>query len=120
MKSNYIKETVLSLLVVLSAVLLINPFMFWMPTAFDMMIVVFALLFLALIGVTWKESAGDEREDAHKFMAGRMAYLAGSGVIVLGIVVEALRHAVDPWLVAALAVMVLAKVVALVYRNKVN
>lgn len=121
MKNNYFKETILSLILVVLAFLLINPFMFWMPTAFAMATVaVFAIIFFAFASLVWKESSGDEREDLHKLMAGRVAFLTGSGILVVAIIVQVFAHAIDPWLVAALTAMILAKVIALAYRNHIT
>ncbi len=121
MKNNYLKETILSLVLVAIAIVLVNPFMFWMPTALAMAgTIIFATIFFIFASLVWKESSGDEREDLHKLMAGRIAYLTGSGVIVIAIIVQGWNHAVDPWLVTALTAMVLAKVIALVYRDHIN
>lgn len=121
MKNNYLKEVIVSLALVVVATLLVNPFMLWMPSALEMTVIaVFAIIFFAFASLVWKESSGDEREDLHKLMAGRIAYLTGSTVIVIGIVVEGLRHWIDPWLVTALTAMVLAKIIALVYRDRNN
>ena len=121
MKNNYFKQIILSLLLVAFATLLVNPFMFWMPNMFTMMtLILFAVIFFAFAGLIWKESSGDEREDLHKLMAGRIAYLTGSGVIVIAIIVQGWQHMLDPWLVTALTAMVLAKVIALAYRDHTN
>lgn len=121
MKNNYLKEVVLSLVLVAFAILLVNPFMFWMPTAFAMAAVaVFAAIFFAFASLVFKESSGDERENLHKLMAGRVAFLTGSGMLVVAIIVQSFAHAIDPWLVVALTAMVLAKIIALAYRNRTN
>lgn len=118
MKNNYLKEIIVSLVLVAIAILLVNPFMFWMPTSFAMATVaVFAVIFFAFVGLVFREASGDEREDLHKLMAGRIAYLTGSGILVIAIIVQSFAHAIDPWLVAALTAMILAKVIALTYRN---
>jgi hypothetical protein len=44
-----------------------------------------------------------------------MAYLVGSAVLLIGIVVGELGRVLDPWLILALALMVMAKVAALIY-----
>jgi hypothetical protein len=50
-------------------------------------------------------------------LAGRIAFLAGSAILLLGIVVQTYFHALDPWLVAALAAMVIAKMVGNAYAR---
>ena len=118
MKNNYLKEAALSLILIVFALLLVNPFMFWMPTAFTMAAVaIFAIIFFIFASLIWKESSGDEREDINRLMAGRVAFLTGSGMLVVAIIVQSFTHSIDPWLVASLTIMVLAKVIALAYRN---
>ena len=118
MKNNYLKEIILSLVLVAIAILLINPFMFWMPTAYAMAIVaVFAIIFFAFAGLVWKEGSGDERENLHKLMAGRIAFLTGTGILVIAIIAQSFTHMIDPWLIAALTGMVLVKIIALAYRD---
>ena len=67
----------------------------------------------------WRSSGGRtaamRRERFHQLFADRLAYLAGSGVLLLAIIGEELAHTLDPWLLAALVVMIIAKVVALMY-----
>ena len=110
MKNN-IKETIVTLGLIIIAVLLLNPFHFWMP---DMMVMCMLAIALALFGIfasfILREGSVDEREDQHKSFAGRNAFLAGSGILTLGIVVQGYAHAVDPWLVIALIVMVVTKI----------
>ena len=113
MKNNYWGEIVFGTILIIFGILLINPFMFWMPTTMLMMAVAaFALIFFFFAGFVWKESSRDEREALHKFVAGRTAFLAGVGTLTLGIIIESFAHAIDPWLVAALTVMVVAKLIA--------
>jgi hypothetical protein len=95
------------------ALLLINPMHFWMPTMSHMTVLGLAAIALAaFIVFVLRESAQDERDDTHRAMAGRAAFLAGSAVLILGIIVQNASHQIDTWLVATLIAMVLAKVVA--------
>lgn len=110
MKNN-LKETIVTLALIAIAVLLLNPFDLWMP---DMMVACMLAVALALFGMfasfILRERSVDERDDQHKSLAGRNAFLAGSGIIVLGIVVQGYAHEVDPWLVVALVGMVIVKI----------
>ncbi|MBI3573155.1 MAG: hypothetical protein HY092_03075 [Candidatus Kerfeldbacteria bacterium] len=74
-----------------------------------------AAAFIALFGLAWRERPRDEREEYHRALAGRLAFLAGSGALVTAIIVQSLQHRLDSWLVVALATMLLAKVVGLIY-----
>lgn len=87
----------------------------------DMMVAVFAIVIFAIFAVfVWKEKNGDERENLHRALAARFGFLAGAGVLVLGIVTQGLRHQLDYWLVWALLIMVLAKVAGIIYTKHKN
>ena len=96
--------------------IIFNPWNVFMPGYVVMGFLIGAVvLYLAFAVFLWKENSGDERERFHRLFADRIAYLAGSALLLIGIVVGELRHALDPWLIYALAVMVIAKVVGLIY-----
>jgi len=80
-----------------------------------MLILGLVVLFIIFASFILKEKSADEREQLHKFMAGRLAYLLGAAVLVLGVVIQALSHNIDPWLVYALSGMILGKVLGLLY-----
>ncbi len=63
----------------------------------------------------WREAARDEREELHRLIANRAAFLASALVLIIGVIVQSFAHANDPWLVGALAAMILAKVAGLIY-----
>ncbi len=110
MKNN-LSEICTTLFLVIIAILLLNPFDFWMP---DMMVVGMLVLALVLFGIfasfILREKTVDERDAVHETLAGRNAFLAGSTILILGIVVEGYTHTVDPWLVIALIVMIVVKI----------
>lgn len=118
MKNN-LKETIVTISLIVIAVLLLNPFHFWMP---DMMVVCLLAVALGLFGVfasfILRESTVDERDSQHRTFAGRNAFLAGSGVLTLGIVVQGYAHSVDPWLVVALIVMIVVKIGTRMWSDK--
>jgi hypothetical protein len=118
MKNN-IKEIITTVCLAGMAVLLLNPFGFWMP---DMMLMFMLAAALALFGLfasfILREGSGDEREGFHRTLAGRNAFLAGSAVLTLGIVVQGYSHAVDPWLVIVLVVMVSVKIITRVWSDE--
>jgi 4-amino-4-deoxy-L-arabinose transferase-like glycosyltransferase len=110
MKNN-IFETVVMVSLVALAVLLLNPFDFWMPNMMVLGILVCALILFGVFATfILRENAGDERDEAHKALAGRNAFLAGSAVLLVGIVVQGYTHSVDPYLVGTLTVMIVAKI----------
>ncbi len=111
MKSN-IQETIVTTSLVGLAILLLNPFHFWMPDMMVMYILAITLGAFALFAsFILREDKSDEREEGHRALAGRNAFLVGSGLLTLGIVFQGYTHAVDPWLVVTLIAMILTKIV---------
>jgi putative flippase GtrA len=100
------------------AVLLVNPWGLWMPDAVVMAGTAGVLAaFAAYASFVWRERARDEREEQHRLVAGRLAFLTGAAVLVVGLAMQSLRHDVDPWLAAALAAMVVVKAAARLYSE---
>ncbi len=118
MKNN-IKEIIITLCLISIAVLLLNPFNFWMP---DMMVMCMLAIALALFGVfasfILREKIFDERDSLHRTLAGRNAFIGGATVLMIGIVVQGYTHTVDPWLVVALIVMIFAKITTRIWSDK--
>ena len=99
--------------------IIFNPWNLFMPGYVVMGFLIGAVvLYVAFATFLWKENEGDEREQFHRLFADRVAYLAGSALLLIGIIAGELQHALDPWLVFSLAIMVLAKVVGLIYSKK--
>jgi hypothetical protein len=112
-------ELILALGTAILAVLVLNPFNVFMPGMLAMLILAALFVIFCIFAVyIVSEKAGDEREEAHRASAGRAAFLVGAGVLVAGIIIEDLAHALDPWLVIALIGMILAKIVARSYVDK--
>lgn len=118
MKNNVIESLVAIGLVVL-ATLLLNPFHFWMP---DMMVIGMLAIILGLFGMfasfILREKVVDERDSLHRTLAGRNAFLAGSGVLTLAIVIQGYSDSVDPWLVIALVTMVIVKILTRAWSDR--
>ncbi len=118
MKNN-LKETIVTIALVVIAILLLNPFDFWMP---DMMVMVMLAVALVIFGIfasfILRERSVDERDDQHKSLAGRNAFLAGSGILMLGIVIQGYTHAVDPWLVVCFITMIVVKIGTRIWSDK--
>lgn len=114
-------EIVIALLLIVLAILLLNPFGFFMPSMVLMTLIGFLVATTALLGgVVWKEYSGDEREVLHRMFAGRVAFIVGTTILVVGIAVQSLSHEVDSWLVIALVSMVLVKMIGRIYVNKTS
>ena len=118
MKNNLL-ETLVTVCLIVLAVLLLNPFHFWMP---DMMLIVMLVTTLGLFGIfasfILREKIVDERDSQHRTLAGRNAFLAGSGVLTLAIVVQGYVASVDPWLVVTLITMIIVKIATRRWSDK--
>ena len=112
-------EIIVAVVFIILILLFLNPFGLWMPDMLVyMMIAGVAILFALFAGFVWKEKACDEREQLHKMIASRLAYLVGVGVLVLGIAVQGFTVAhVDPWLLIALLAMILGKIIGFFYSR---
>jgi len=118
MKNN-LKETVVTVSLIGLAVLLLNPFHFWMPDLVVMCMLAITLGFFALFAsFVLRENTFDEREEKHRALAGRNAFLVGAGLLTFGIVVQGYTHTVDPWLVLALVAMIVAKIATRMWSDK--
>jgi uncharacterized membrane protein YiaA len=120
MKNNSLsKEIIVTAILLVVFFILLNPFAWWMP---DMMVM--SLLFVALVlfglfaAFILQEKAVDEREQQHRVTAGRVAFIAGTLILTIGIMIQSLTHQVDPWLVIAFVVMVIAKLGTRTYIDR--
>ncbi len=119
MKNKNIKEISVTALIIVISILLLNPFDFWMPNMMLTLILIVALvLFGFFASFILREKVIDERDGVHRTLAGRNAFLIGSGIILAGILVQAYQHNVDTWLVIALIVMIVTKIVTRIWSDK--
>jgi hypothetical protein len=117
--NNISKPTMVGLIVVAALLLMMFPIPFLMLTSMQMVLVSLAALgFITFVVFHWQEGVLDEREELHRFLAGRLAYFVGASILMAGVLAQSLQHAVDKWLVAALIGMILAKVVSRVFAEK--
>ena len=118
MKNNLKVEILISFVLVLLAILLLNPFHFWMPNMMHMVMLAFILVIFALFAIfVLREKVQDERDSVHRMLSGRVAFLTGSALLTIGIVAQSLEDAVDVWLVVVLVAMVLSKLVTRIYSD---
>ena len=102
--------------VLLSLILLLNPFDILMLSMGAMMVLtLFVVAVFAFAAFVWREQAHDEREALLVGRAGRVAYLSGAGILTLGIILETLSRSLDIWLPIALGGMVLTKMAMSAY-----
>lgn len=121
MKNDDLKELIVGTALIVLLVFHLNPLGFYMSSPAAMLllcgIVVLVLIWLSFI---WKEKPQDERESLHRLLAGRIAFLTGAAILLLGITIQGIRHNLDPWLVIALGGMVIAKLAARAYSRTKN
>jgi len=121
MKNESYPEIIISIIVAVLLVCLLNPFSFWMPTNVHMTMIVLLMIAIILFSaLVWKEKTKDEREMVHRNNAGRMAYVAGTLVLSVGVIVQSMSHTLDPWLVLGLGIMVIVKLIGLLYSRIIN
>lgn len=114
-------DYLLPLVLIAALLLLANPFHFWMPGTLHMIVLVLVvILFVIFSTFIWHERAADEREQVHRNIAGRFAFMTFTSVAVGGIIVQTLNHTLDIWLVATLVAGIIAKVASIVYVRKNN
>jgi len=117
MKNNTL-HTFVALAALGCLLLLTDPFMYWMPEAAQMLVLLGVTVLLAVwVGFVANERAADEREAEHRMFAGRVAYLSCIAVLAVALLVQGLTHAIDPWIAAALAVMIVSKLAAHYYSS---
>jgi fumarate reductase subunit D len=118
MTNNYKQESIVSVILVILLILLTHPFGWFKQENLSFITMCTIVpVFIVFAALVWKERALDERESFHRMIAGRFAFLVGSGVLVVGIVYQKLYGTLDKWLVFALAAMVLGKIFGRVYSK---
>ena len=119
MPSKFFSETIVTILLIIFLVWFVNPFGFWMTDAFHMTLLGLIVTLFAIFAMfLWKELVTDEREQLHRFIGTRFAYTAGGALLLIGIIVQAFGHRIDPWLPLVLTGMVLAKILGRWYAEK--
>ena len=118
MKNNFKQEIIVAIIVVVLLVLIVDPLNWMPPVAIMMLLLGMLVAFLVFIGFVWREKPQDEREAAHRVFAGRIAFLVGTALLVVGTAVQTLQHELDPWLPVILGIMILAKIIASAYGRQ--
>lgn len=118
MKNNFIGEVIISLSLIGLLVFFIKPLDLIMPLSLHPFMTPFLLiLFVVFSGFIWRENPGDEREQLHKYISSRFAYFAAVSVLILAIVIESMNQRIDPWLIIAICVILLAKILGHIYAH---
>lgn len=116
MKNKFIGELILSIALIALLLLFLTPLTLMMPTSMHpLMIPLLVILFVIFTAMIWKEQPGDERDQLHKFIASRFAYFAAVTTMTIGIIVQHNSGPIDPWLIIALCITLLAKLLGIFY-----
>lgn len=111
-------ETASAIAILGIAILFLNPGHLTMPDSMiSMLIVGFITAFLTFAAFLFRETSSDEREALHVLTAGRISYLVGVGALIVGIISQAIKHEIDPWLVIALCAMIISKLLSRMYSH---
>ena len=111
-------EVTVALVLIALLFLFLSPIDLLMPmTTGAMSVLLVSVVFLVFSALVFREQAKDERENVLKMNAGRISFLAGSIIAVIGILFQSSTHDVDPWLVYTLIGMVLVKTITRVYYS---
>lgn len=113
-------EIILSTIALILLALFLNVFDLVMPPSTLHMLVVVALVIFGIITLLfWRENPRDEREGYHRMFAARISLILGSGVLIAGIILGLFQHSLDPFLIYALGVIILGKLLGMLYiKNK--
>lgn len=98
---------------VLALIFLWNPFDFWMPSEFQLVVAgAVAVIAAVFVGLVYQDEGRDEREIELRGKSARVGYIAGVVVLTLCIVYGLIsgQHA-NLWVLGALGAMVLARVI---------
>lgn len=116
MNNKFLGEIIISIILIALLIFFLNPMELSMPGSIHaIMMPLLVVLFIALAGVVWKETPGDERQSLHKYIGSRFAYFAAITTLIIAIVVQSFQKVIDPWLIITLCIALLAKLIGLIY-----
>jgi len=120
MKLTPTKEIVSVIIVIIIGLVILNPLHILMSSMVEMTLYSFLLVITAIFaGFVANEKVQDEREEKHRASAGRVGYLLGLGVLVMGIAIQTFSHqTVDPWLTIGIIAMVIGKSLSHLYTRR--
>ena len=89
------------------------------PMSMHQMVSLSVLLVVYVIAMSFagEGRAKDERDLFHRYVANRNALLAGTVILSVGVLYQLFTHSIDQWLLAALVVINLVKIISLIYSH---
>ena len=114
-----LSEILVSAAMLLVILLKIDPLHWFMPTALQMVLLAVLVSGMAIyVGLIFREKARDERESSHLYRASRAGYLVGVLALSALVVVQDLRHQLDPMVLLVLAAMIITKLAVLKFNQR--
>ncbi len=111
-KYRQLFDIVLLVSLSLASVTAIMPKAIVMTTAVQMMFLTIVIgLIAAFLVLLWRERPDDERELQNQALASRMAYIVGSLVLIVALIIQSLNHQLDPVIPIALLAMIATKII---------
>ena len=116
MHNTFFGEAIISGALIILLAFFLNPLELMMPDSMHaIMVPLLLVLFVVFASILWKETPGDERAHLHKFIASRFAYFASVTGLIIAIIFQSVKNAIDPWLVIVLCFILPAKIAGLIY-----
>ncbi len=78
---------------------------------------VFLGIYVVAMSLVGEGKVVDERESQHRYTSNRLALIAGTIVLSMGVLVQIFAHTLDYWLLAGLIAINLVKIVSLIYST---
>lgn len=92
--------------------ILFNPFNFYQSNMMLASLVTsLIVLYVFFVIVISKDKPKDEREEKHYNLASDAAFISGTTILTIGIIIQSFKHELDLWIVLALIVMVITKTI---------
>jgi cobalamin synthase len=83
-----------------------------MPTSLQMLLLAIVIgLISSFLVLLWRENPSDERELQNQAIASRSAYIVGSLVLIIALIIQSLRHSLDADIPIALLAMIATKII---------
>lgn len=78
---------------------------------------VFLGIYVVAMSLVGEGKTIDERDLQHRYTSNRLALIAGTTVLSIGVLVQLFNHTLDYWLLAGLIAINLIKIISLIYSN---
>jgi len=112
-------ELLVTILFLFLVIFSCDPMLSFIPIGMQKgLVILMVVVFGFFAGSVWHERPRDEREEKHAHLAGRVGYLSGIAVLVVGITYQVFMASVDIWLPVALLAMIIGKLSARLYARR--